>query len=100
MKLTLYPVLVFLATALVLPDRALARDVYPERRLEDIYVLATDGSSALIKTKGVEREAVVIGDVVGEERFVVVAIDSLSITVKSDYGDVAARLPVGGGVGF
>lgn len=89
-----------LFVALLLPLSALARDVYPERKLEEVYVLATEGNKAWLKAKGAAKESVTIGDVIGAERMIVDKIDSLSITVKSAYGDTAARLPVGGGLGF
>lgn len=93
-----------LGTALLVvflfPLSALARDVYPDRKLEDIYVLTTEGNRAQVKVKGAEKEYVTIGDVIGEEKMVVGKMDSLTLTVKSSYGDTAARLPVGGGLGF
>lgn len=100
MKIKLLMTVTVLTAVLAVSFDALARDVYPEKSLSDIYVLSTEGDRALIKAKGAEREHVATGDVIGEERMAVVKIDALSITVKSEYGDTAARLPVGGGMGY
>jgi hypothetical protein len=94
----MYSAILFMT--LLLPASALAKDVYPNRSLGDIYVLATEGNWALMKAKGVNREYVTLGDVIGEERMVVVEIDSLSVMVKSTYGDTVAKLPVGGGMAY
>ena len=100
MKANICLLLATLALALFLPANARARGVYPDRGLGDIYVLSTEGSRALLKAKGAEKEYVDIGDIIGEERMAVMKIDSLSVTVKSGYGDTETRLPVGGGMGF
>ncbi len=99
MKTTIHLLLATLTMALLLPANALARDIYPDRGLDDIYVLATEGNAAWLKAKGAERESVAIGDVIGEDRLVVAKIDSLSVTVESAYGGTTTRLTVGGGLG-
>ncbi len=70
MKRTNHLSLMTLIIALVLPANALARDIYPDRSLDDIYVLATENSRAVVKAKGTEREYVAVGDVIGEARLV------------------------------
>lgn len=100
MKTKLLMTATALAAFLAVSFDAHARDVYPERSLSDIYVLSTEGDRALLKAKGAEREHVTIGDVISEDRMTVVKIDGLAITVESQYGDTAARLAVGGGMGY
>jgi len=85
---------------LSLPTSTMAREVYTDKKLSDIYVLTTDSGRALIKAKGEEKQVVVLGDKISDAWLDVVKIDPRAMTVKDEYVDTQIRLPAGGGIGF
>lgn len=98
MKILNLAVATTLTIAFTIPVNA--GEVYPEKEIKDVYVLSIEGDKALIKTKGAEKESVIVGDVIGQERMSIIKIDSLSIELSSEDGKIVTTIPVGGGINY